>query len=204
MPGLSSSPLINLSYGRINLEWHQKTRSIMRGNSGSIDAIGVSFLFSIQAVYWWLHLQWHQRISRNLLHGSGIYSLSQKPVPGNIPTSLQDIFVVLWIYIPKMPTEAHEVNIIIIACETGLSANNISTATRATLMTAAIRLSFCQQLLVEHLLCTQCSRHWDTAVNKIFKASDLMRMISLGGTSMCQVSVLDYSMSSPHLYGVLL
>lgn len=133
-----------------------------------------------------------------------IYSLSQKPVPGNIPTSLQDIFVVLWIYIPKMPTEAHEVNIIIIACETGLSANNISTATRATLMTAAIRLSFCQQLLVEHLLCTQCSRHWDTAVNKIFKASDLMRMISLGGTSMCQVSVLDYSMSSPHLYGVLL
>lgn len=39
--GLSSSPLINLSYGRINLEGYQKRWSIMGGNSRNIEAIGV-------------------------------------------------------------------------------------------------------------------------------------------------------------------
>lgn len=44
--GLSSSPLINLSYGRINLQGYQKRGSVRAGSSSSVDAMGVYFLVS--------------------------------------------------------------------------------------------------------------------------------------------------------------
>lgn len=55
--------------------------------------------------------------------------------------------------------EASEVNIIVTAHGTWLSANNGTTAITATLMMAAIHLSFCQRLFMEHLLCAPSSRH---------------------------------------------
>ena len=118
--GLSSSPLINLSYGRINLKGHQKRGSARAGNASSnVDAVGV-YAFS----------QYKQFIK--CLHLS-----RSKPAPGNLHTSLKDLFLILRICTPRIQVDTSKNHIIITVHGTWPNSNSNITIT-ATVTKAAV------------------------------------------------------------------
>lgn len=107
--GLSSSPLINLSYGRINLKGHQKRGSAGAGDASSIVNAGGVFVFT----------QYKRFIKR-------LHLFRSKPAPGNLHTSLRDLFLILQICTLRIPVDTSKNHIIITVHGTWPNCNRTS------------------------------------------------------------------------------